>query len=334
MAESGKILVTGLTYDCKDELKDRFGAMWDKSQKGWLIDNKWYEELVEVAKQHDLLIDGVPAINITGGDPTMQSPKPQPQTKSPSKSPSKAGTSLPATTKPVTVDYLNPNPPDAKPEIIQTHRGDMRVIKRAVLLDESNTHLIEGKRTPSAVAYTQLANAAGVKLVKPDRIDIYDPESKEIGGLPNPYLDLSPNGQIRSVTCRYVALGFTASGNLSVSDRTIYLNMASSLIYSLMKEIKDCPSVGQIMSKAAYDQRPETKVNWAYWVQIQGVDDESTIVIAFDPAHEAVQKVYRGYAYLNEFAERHAQTKAATMALRNFPGVGIPDIQGRYSEKR
>jgi len=341
-----KILLTGNTQPLKDEIKEKFkGARWSPEQRGWLIDTYFWDELVEFGKANGLSLDGKPAMNIMSQVPTAAS-APQPAATTAPPSQPRAATTAPPPSQPrpasptpppqskalVVVDYLDSNPGHAKPEIIHTHRGDMRVIARGIFLDSSNTHLIEGKRTPSAIAYGMIANAAGVKLVKPEFVEIYDPEKGENRKFPNPYLKLSPRGQIISATCRYVALGFTASGNLSVSDRTIYLNMASSLLYSLLKEINGKPAMGQTMSKAAYDERSENMQNWAYWTQLLGEDDYSTIVVAFDPSHEAVQKVFRGYAHLNEFAERHAQTKAATMALRNFPGVGIPDLQSRFAE--
>lgn len=329
MAESEKILVTGNTYDCKDELKDRFGATFDKSKKGWWIDNKWYDGVVDVAKQYDLLIDGVPAINITGGDPTMQSPKPQPQTAAP---PAKTGTSLPATTKAVTVDYLDAYPDGSKAEIIHTHRGDMRVFKKGVRLDESNTHSIEGKRSPSAIAYAMMADAAGIQVVKPDFIDDFDEATGTIVKKPNPYFDRDSQGRIVRVLARYVAIGFTPNGNLFMSDRIIDLNLITQLLHSLLKKIKGKPSVGQTMTLAAFKERPESMKNWGWYIQVAGADDESTFVVAINPEHEEIQDAFRGYGQLQKFAERHAQTKGITMALRNFPTIATPDLSAQFAE--
>lgn len=210
----------------------------------------------------------------------------------------------------------------------------MRVFKKGILLDASNTHRIEGKVSPSATAYALMADAAGIQVVKPDFIDDYDEAAGIIKQKPNPYLRRDSLGRIIRVLARYVAIGFTPNGNLFMSDRTIDLNLVTQLLHTLLKKTKGAPTAGQTMTLAAYKERPEDKKNWGYWIQSEGADDNSTFVVAINPEHGEIQKALEGYGQLQKFAERHAQTKGITMALRHFPTIATPDLSDKFAESQ
>jgi len=317
------VLVTGKgTFDCKDQLVKDFGAAWDPKEKGWWVPKTFLEKLKPIAAKHGLSIDGMPVRNDGSKQAASPGTAPKPPTEPTAPKP-EAGTEQSAQL--VSYAGLEAVGPGAKPKVIESSiYGPLKVQSGFVKLDATNTCVIQGKTSLLNQAYKEMSRLAGIRVILPQKIEVYDEQFGKTIEVPNPYITKF-NGIIVAVECKAVAVGFTETGHLHICERTIYFHLMTQLMHTLTKIIADKPLCGEFMTRTAFLERPDDQRKWGFYIQIEGPDDFSTTGVAVNLEHDEIRSALANYQQLVKFAERGAQTKAEAMALKNFPGLGTPN---------
>jgi len=193
----------------------------------------------------------------------------------------------------------------------------MRPVKATITLKESLGHLYSflGKTYITGAGYVILNKVASINIVTPRSVVVDGREEN------NPYVERNPKTRaIEAVACRKIGIGYGPLGNIVVLDKTLYYNVYTYFIQSLMAKMKRAENQKDKYAMiGTEDKRPEGST-WVFF--------ETTPPLGIWARYDAkeIQELLEEKIRMERFGERIAQKICERNILRDHPAIGTARV--------
>ncbi|NUQ80781.1 MAG: hypothetical protein HUU10_04145 [Bacteroidetes bacterium] len=195
--------------------------------------------------------------------------------------------------------------------------------------------MIEGKLVPTIPGYRRANQYAGLNVIKPQTVNA------EMGT--NPFVKYDTYGYVREIWGRALAIGYSPTGQLVITDVIHYINMANVLAQDILAVIKKNPKVGVIGPKDACPEKWTTEItNWEngqrQQIKVEGVKQSTMgflptiqfpveMGIHFDTAHGDLIKAIEQYTNRQKHIQGMVMNIAERNALAAHPAIAAKAIK-------
>ena len=193
----------------------------------------------------------------------------------------------------------------------------MRPVKATITLKESLGHLysFHGKTYITGAGYVILNKVASINIVTPRTVIVEGREEH------NPYVERNPKTRaIEAVACRKIGIGYGPLGNIVVLDKTLYYNVYTYFIQSLMAKMKRPENQKDKYAViGTADKRPEGPA-WVFF--------ETTSPLGIWARYDSkeIQELLEEKIRMERFGERIAQKICERNILRDHPAIGTARV--------
>lgn len=200
-----------------------------------------------------------------------------------------------------------------------------------VTLEKSvHTYHVKGREMVNSDGYELLAGGAGVRIITPRYLHRYDRKEKAVIEVGNPDIVIDDAGRILAVWIRKVAAGFLPNGELSIVERTLYFNIESYFMTSLMKKVSGKNTAAKVMSQDEWDAKtPKDKEGYAFALTVPELKAGLMITLA----HEDVLEVFKERQMIGQMAERRATTICERLVFDHHPAIAQANLASAFKDK-
>jgi hypothetical protein len=211
----------------------------------------------------------------------------------------------------------------------------MKPVRANVTLttEKNQLYKVGSNWQPTAAAYNYLNKIASVSIVRPNSV-IVDGEEKS-----NPFITRNPQTKIiESVFIRKMGIGYSASGNIVVIDKTLYYHLYTYFIESIQAKMK------QVIWKSG---KPTKEKKYPDLARLGKADNEELenagwvfypielpVGIWLNLDDPVAQDIFAEHTQRQRFAERIADTICNRNILRDHPAIGIASVDPKEFQKK
>lgn len=195
---------------------------------------------------------------------------------------------------------------------------------------EKDFHIIQGKAMISAAGYHKLNRIAGINIISPPTLWW---DGQEVSN-PYPVPGKEP-GVIKAFFARRLGIGFSPIGNLVITDKTLYFNIATYHQEVLVKLANEKPGTCKLgiryLCPFAPNAKPQKGDDGEHYVIDEGKtylfhSIEEGAGVWMDLTSPDIMKVFKDHTQRQKFAERIAQTIIDRNILKAHPSIGVQNI--------
>lgn len=191
--------------------------------------------------------------------------------------------------------------------------GRLIAIRADIKLEEKLGHLysLQGKTSITAAGFARINSITAINVISPSPPKfITDPET----------------GRLKAVDVRKMAIGFSPSGSLMISDASLHFDLDAYRLHELANLVKKRPGAVKFVLKEELDgTKLEGKLGWV-------VPYEDPVMIWADIKHEDVRDLLIADSQRRKFAERIAGTIAWRNAVKTHAAIAQAQVQAAGSE--
>lgn len=201
---------------------------------------------------------------------------------------------------------------DTQVFIKRSDKGVMKAFRGKVKLEEEKGHIavIQEKATTTFAGYAEMNKIAGVSIITPDTLTLPTGEV-----VVNPYPIIDPeSGTIEKVWVKKMAVGYSLTGNLTVTFSTLLYDVKMYLLQDLSKKINYNKGMGKYCME---EMLTEAEKKEGMFFKIQGL-----MGIWVNLENKETTKAIETYIQNKLFAERKATTICERNALKKHPALG------------
>jgi len=217
-----------------------------------------------------------------------------------------------------------------------------RVYSKEITLREGlHYDKISGKHMLNVGGYVKLNQFANVNTLSPNTIIMDGIEQ------PNPYIERDIKRSIQVVHVRAYAVGFSLTGNLVVTQKSLVLDLHNYLVQDLQARINRFPACGCVgveaekpvswcpvvekwgSGKKTYESgeeiKPRENANLRFTPTI-GVVGDDVIGIWYDLSHPEIISVINDASFRRKYCDRNAITFCERNAMKIHPAIAMTVI--------